>query len=160
MFSDSQTKASILNSQFSSVFNMTESLDSMKDKGISPHPSMTDIKVSCAGVFKLLMELDVHKAPGPDGLSPKLLKELAEELAPILTLLFQTSLQQGKIPDDWRTADVVPIFKSGEKSKAENYRPISLTCILCKTMEHIISSSIMHHRVGSRLFRAYCSQQI
>ena len=149
MFSDSQTKASILNSQFSSVFNMTESLDSMKDKGISPHPSMTDIKVSCAGVFKL--ELDVHKAPGPDGLSPKLLKELAEELAPILTLLFQTSLQQGKIPDDWSTADVVPIFKSGEKSKAENYRPISLTCILCKTMEHIISSSIMHHLDGTNI---------
>ena len=61
---------------------------------------MTDIKVSCAGVFKLLMELDVHKAPGPDGLSPKLLKELAEELAPILTLLFQTSIQQDKMPDD------------------------------------------------------------
>ena len=106
---------------------------------------MTDIRVSCSGVFKLLRELDVHKAPGPDGLSPKLLKKLAEELAPILTLLFQTSLQQGKIPDDWRTADVVPIFKSGEKSKAENYRPISLTCILCKTTEHIISSSNMHH---------------
>ena len=129
MFSDSQTKDSIL----------------------SPHPSMTDIKVSCAGVFKLLRELDVHKAPGSDGLSPKLLKELAEELAPILTLLFQTSLQQGKIPDDWRTADVVPIFKSGEKSKAENYRPISLTCILCKTMEHIISSSIMHHFDGTNI---------
>ena len=118
MFSDSQTKASILNSHFPNVFNMTESLDSMKDKGISSHPSMTDIKVSCTRNFKLLRKLDVHKAPGPDGLSPKLLKELADELAPILTLLFQTSLQQGKIPDDWRTADIVPIFKSGEKSKS------------------------------------------
>ena len=64
MFSDSQTKASILNSQFSSVFNMAESLDGMKDKGTSPHSSMTDIKVSCAGIFKLLIELDVHKASG------------------------------------------------------------------------------------------------
>ena len=68
-------------------------LQYMGDKEISPHPSMTDIEISCAGVFKLLRELDVHKAAGLDGLSPKLLKELAEELAPIdpNSMLFQAT---------------------------------------------------------------------
>jgi hypothetical protein len=75
----------------------------------------------------------------------RLLKELATELAPIYTLLFQASLDQGIIPDEWKTANVVPIFKKGDKSKPENYRPVSLTSITCNTLEHIVSSTIMAH---------------
>jgi hypothetical protein len=56
----------------------------------------------------------------------------------ILHLFFQASINQGILPTDWKTANVVPIFKKGNKSKAENYRPVSLTSEVSKMMEHII----------------------
>ena len=73
------------------------------------------------------------------------MKELKEQVAPILTLIFNTSLHTGKTPKDWKHANVAPAFKKGEKYKPINYRPISLTCISCKLMEHIITSNIMTH---------------
>ena len=88
--------------------------------------------------------LDPSKASGPDGISPRILKELAPELAPALTTLFRSSLKTGEVPLDWRTANVTPVFKKkGEKHKPENYRPISLTSTVCKVMEHILVSHIM-----------------
>ena len=97
------------------------------------------------GVQKLLAALKPHKASGPDQIPARLLKVLASELAPIYTFFFQVSLDQGLIPEEWKKASVVPIFKKGEKSKPENYRPVSLTSITCKTLEHIVSSTIMSH---------------
>ena len=67
----------------------------------------------------------------------------AAELAPAISLLFQASLDQGVVPEIWKKAFVSPIFKKGDKAAAANYRPISLTCILCKTLEHIIHSKVM-----------------
>lgn len=144
-YSDSQKKAEALNEQFVSVFNKNEDLSTIKDKGQSPYTSMDSILVTSAGILKLLSNLDVHKSTGPDGIPSRLLKELASELAPILTVFFQASLNQGEIPADWKKANVVPIFKKGERCQAANYRPISLTSIMCKMLEHIICSSIMSH---------------
>ena len=72
-------------------------------------------------------------------------KTLAEELTPTFTLFFQASLKQGTIPTDWTTANVVPIFKKRDRLQPNNYRPISLTSITCKMLEHIITSNIMQH---------------
>ena len=79
---------------------------------------MVEITVDPNGVLKLLNNLNI---------------------APILSLIYNESLAQGTLPDDWRQANVVPIFKKGEKYDAANYRPVSLTCICCKTLEHIES---------------------
>ena len=87
--------------------------------------------------------LKEHKAAGPDKISPKVLKQLAKSISPILTLIFRKSYDTGTVPRDWQKANVVPVYKKGKKSMAGNYRPISLTCIVCKTMEHIIVSNIM-----------------
>jgi hypothetical protein len=62
-----------------------------------------------------------------------------------LTLIFQKSLDEGNIPNDWRTTNVTAIFKKGEWYKASNYRPVSLTSLCCKVQEHIIVSSILKH---------------
>ena len=139
--SDSATKANILNDQFSSVFNKGEDPSTIPDMGPSPHPTVDNITVTENGVHKLLAGLEPHKASGPDQLPAR----LASELAPIYTLLFQASLDQGIIPDEWKSANVVPIYKKGDRSKPENYRPVSLTSITCKTLEHIVSSTIMKH---------------
>ena len=69
---------------------------------------------------------------------------MAHPLGPALALVFQASLNQGQIPDDWRTAHITPIYKKGDKSKASNYRPVSLTSIACKLLEHIIHSNIIN----------------
>ena len=75
----------------------------------------------------------------------RILKELSEEIAPFLCTIYKKCLETGSIPDIWKTANVSAIFKKGEKFKASNYRPVSLTCISCKMFEHIIVSNIMRH---------------
>ena len=142
--SDSGTKANILNAQFKSVFTK-EDLSSMPDKGPSPYDTMASITITTPGVQKLLQNLQPHKATGPDSIPARLLKELSTELAPALAHIYQTSLNAGTVPDDWKMAHVVPIFKKGDKCKASNYRPVSLTAICSKVMEHILHSNIMGH---------------
>jgi hypothetical protein len=106
---------------------------------------MPNIDIQENGVYKLLKGLNPRKASGPDGIPSKLLQALAKELAPPLTMLFKSSLQTGQIPQVWRHALVQPIFKKGDKSQAANYRPISLTCICCKMLEHIVRHAITDH---------------
>ena len=107
------------------------------------------------------------KATGPDGISARILKEFAPELSPLLTNIFNKSIQEGEVPKDWRQANVIPVFKKGEKYIASNYRPVSLTCICCKIFEHIVVTSILNHLNAHKIlvdcqygFQAKCSCEI
>ena len=115
LHSDTSSKAEILNNQFHSVYTK-EDLSNMPSKGDSPHSTMDNIHVGVNGVCKLLKGLNVHKATGPDAVPTRFLHDFAVELAPIMTKLFQLSLDTGKIPDDWREASIVPVFKKGGAS--------------------------------------------
>ena len=95
--------------------------------------------------MKLLKGLDISKASGPDQIPNKILRELAIHLAPVLTSLFNQSLLSETLPSDWKTANVTPVFKKGNRSLASNYRPISLVCVACKLLEHCIVSHVMQH---------------
>ena len=106
---------------------------------------MPEINIDLKGILKLLSNLKPDKAPGPDGIKPIILKELREEIAPVIHQIFQKSISTGKIRSDWTKANVSSVFKKGSKSDPANYRPISLTCILCKVMEHIIASKLTQH---------------
>ena len=141
---DTVEKANICNKQFQSAFTRETDAE-IPSKGASPFTAMGEITVDPKGVLKLLKVLKVHKAPGPDGLSARVLKECSSEIAPILAYIYNESLAQGNVPDDWRQANVAPVFKKGEKYDPANYRPVSLTCICCKTLEHIIVSNINKH---------------
>ena len=161
---DTTEKADIHNQQFQSVFttkatlslsrlckmkiqDMTDSCkmrhDAVPAELLNPNPNMEELSISCNGILKLLQNLKPFKAAGPDRLKPLLLNELREEIAPIIQIIFECSLQTGKLPADWCRAKVTPIFKKGSKSSAANYRPISLTCILCKALEHTIASQVV-----------------
>ena len=144
MKTDTLDKANICNRQFQSAFTR-ETDDEIPSKGTSPFTPMGGITVDPNGVLKLLNNLKIHKAPRPDGLSARLSKECSSEIAPILASIYNETLAQGTVPDDWGQANVAPIFKKGEKYDAANYRPVSLTCICCKTLEHIIVSNINKH---------------
>ena len=113
--------------------------------GTSAYPVADHINISCDGVLKLLMDLKTNKATGPDAISARFLKDNAEEIAPILTSIFQQSLDTGEVPSDWRTANISPIYKKGERNIASNYRPVSITSVCCKIIEHIIFSHVMDH---------------
>ena len=84
-----------------------------------------------------MQELDASKAPGPDRMPAQFLKMLYVEPAPPLTFVFQASINQLSGPLDWKQANIVPIFKKGDRTLCTNYRPASLTCIL---LEHIVYS--------------------
>ena len=70
---------------------------------------------------------------------------LATELGPLFAHLFQQSAETGEIPREWSLANICPLFKKSDRSLACNYRPVSLTCIPCKLLEHIVYSNIMTH---------------
>ena len=106
---------------------------------------MKDIRFTEEGCLKLLLKLNLAKACGPDSIPSRILKESAHEIAPYLVSVFQRSLDAGKVPKDWRMANVTAIFKKGEKYKPSNYRPVSLTCKCCKFQEHIVNSNILKH---------------
>nr|VZI48851.1 unnamed protein product [Spirometra erinaceieuropaei] len=106
-------------------------------------PKIESVSFDEATVRKELMTLNESKSPGPDDIPPKLLKELAVELAKPLSMLFQASFEAGGLPADWKSARITPLHKGGSKASANNYRPISLTSICCKLMEKIIKRELM-----------------
>ena len=107
--------------------------DTIPDLQQDTTTKMPEIEISKNGLLKLLKNLKPGKAAGPDRLKPLLLRELRVEIAPIIKIIFDRSLQTGKLPADWVKSNVMPVFQKGDKSLASNYRPISLTCILCMT---------------------------
>ena len=99
---------------------------------------MPNILITHIQVQEVLQELDVNSSGGSDGVHPRFLKELAAELACPLAHLFNSTLQDGMLPKEWLTSVVVPVFKKGSRFVPINYRPISLTSPVCKSLERII----------------------
>ena len=140
-------KAEILNEQFKSVFSdpTPDELEHLVTETDRPYPDIDELRITSDGVQKLLENLNPNKSMGPDQIHPRVLKQLATVVAPTLTVIFNKSLHAGEVPEDWRKANVAPIFKKGERYNAENYRPISRTCIASKIIEHIVTKHIMKH---------------
>ena len=144
IISDSQGKAEALNHQFASVFTK-ESKERVPSMGPSTIGDIPKLIISEAGVLKQLKNLMPNKAPGPDQLPPWFLKMFAIKLAPILTDIFQSSIDQESLPRQWKEANICAILKKGSKEAPDSYRPVSLTSATCKILEHIIHSHIMGH---------------
>ncbi len=144
LHTDSQAKAEILNRQFVSVFTTDTAASSTSLYGPS-YPPIRGLHISSQGVEKLLAGINPSKAAGPDQIPCRFLKELSTDQAPILTAIFQQSLEKVVLPSVWLTAYVSPIFKKGSNCLPENYRPVSLTCVTCKLLEHIICSHVRSH---------------
>ncbi|KAF2355305.1 Reverse transcriptase domain [Trinorchestia longiramus] len=96
-------------------------------------------------VEEQLSILNPYKSTGPDGLGPRILKETAEVISEPLSDIFNRSLETGIVPDDWKRANVTPIFKKGNRQIPNNYRPISLTSVISKTIERLLKVRITKH---------------
>ena len=151
LITDPIPKANVMNDQFKSVFSNIDKINESEFESKcklsikSNYQTMPDITITCEGIANLLLNLNPNKAAGPDQIKPRVLKVLATEIAPILTIIFQIFLESGVVPSDWKTAHVAPVYKKGPKYNPENYRPISLNCICCKLLEYIVVSNIMSH---------------
>ena len=108
-------------------------------------PTAPPLTIHNQGIFNLLKKLTPHKSPGPDGIHPFVLQKCAAEIAPVLTKIYNQSINAGTIPSAWSKANISTIYKKGSRTDPSNYRPISLTSICCKIMEHVIYSHIMYH---------------
>ena len=149
--SDQET-ANLLNDYFASVFEI---------EGDDPIPAfddrqydqpLTSINVTNEKIVKVINELKANKSQGPDDFHPKLIKETVNKIKEPLCKIFDKSLQEGVLPDDWKKANVTPIFKSGDKKRAENYRPISLTSVPGKLLEKLIRNELVDHMTRNNLF--------
>lgn len=138
-------RAETLSRYFSSIF--TQEPDITDDYAIN-HGSksvLLDMVITEEQVLKKLQNIDISKSPGPDNVHPRVLKEIAIEISGILTEIFNTSIKIGKLPNDWKIADITAIYKKGNRCLPENYRPISLTSVVCKLLESLIRDNIVQH---------------
>ena len=150
IISDSGTKSDLVKKQFSNVYTR-EDLASIPAVGHSPKPTIGSLIVTLPGVIEQLTSLKPNKASGPHQIPPWFLKEYAHEIGPILTLIYQASIDSGIVPSRWKYANVCGVFKGGQKSNPCNYRPISLTRIASKVLEHIVDSHVMKHLDSHRI---------
>ncbi|KAF2345779.1 Reverse transcriptase domain [Trinorchestia longiramus] len=120
-------------------------------KSLNASSMQDNIRILLDGVITVkeveeqLSILNPYKSTGPDGLRPRILKETAEVISEPLTYIFNRSLETGIVPDDWKRANVAPIFKKGNKKIPNNYRPISLTSVINKTIERLLKVRITKH---------------
>ena len=147
-------KCETLKKYFEKVYKLDNGrvLDDME--GFNSTPQMDDIHVSGEEVRQILQGLKVTKAAGSDGLHPAIIKPLADILVSPVTELYRESIRVGKIPQDWKSATVVAIHKGGDRKSPGNYRPVSLTSILCKGLETLVRNQICEHITRHNLISA------
>ena len=140
----SEDLAEHLNSYFQSVFTQ-EPIGPVPYAERRTNFKMPNISITVDMVLAQLLNLRVDKAAGPDGIPPLFLKLAAPGLAEPLTKIFRESLSSGVVPTGWKVANVSALFKKGKRSEAANYRPVSLTSVICKCFERIVQQSVIGH---------------
>ncbi|KAH3694002.1 hypothetical protein DPMN_081441 [Dreissena polymorpha] len=144
-------KANVLGEFFSSVFTQ-EPNDKLPDIQLKDCPIEDEIDITVELVKKKLDELVINKSPEPDQISPRILKELSSTLALPICIIFKNSIDTSTLPDEWKTAHISAIYKKGDKKDAGNYRPVSLTCILCKLLKKIVREKMVKHMKNHNMF--------
>ena len=137
----SKEKADVFSNQFSEVFTTshgtTPNFECMTDKIVG------EMNIDPSSFWKLLQKLPNKLSSTPDQLPACLLKRIVLPVALPLSIIFNDSLTSRQLPGAWKSAIICPIYKKGSKSKAENYRPDSLTSVVCKILETMLKKHIM-----------------
>ena len=144
---DPKEMADLLQSQYMSVFSDPKS--NLKKvppcNEVSPELGIHSINFTCDDIVEAIKEIDVNAASCPDDIPAKVLNRCAEQLAYPLSLIWTKSFEEGAIPGPLKTQFINPIFKKGDRTKAANYRPISLTSHVIKIFERIVRKRIIDY---------------
>ena len=105
-------------------------------------------------VAKKIKAMKDNKSPGVDGIPPTLLMETVEQISIPLARVFNLSLKEGVVPFEWKEANIIPLFKKGSRNKSENYRPVSLTSVICKLLERLIKDHMVEFLVKHKLLNS------
>ena len=112
---------------------------------------LMNIYIDINAVERKIDNLKQSSSAGPDGITSRFLQMFKCNLSLPLCIIYNKSLYSGDVPDDWRKANITPIFKKGSKSESSNYRPISLTSVPCKMLESLIKDAVMEHLILNNL---------
>jgi hypothetical protein len=110
-----------------------------------PIPALSSINFSVDDIQRTLSSLPLGKAPGPDGINAKFLRNTVSTISPVLCRIFNDSIACGRLPRGWKLANITPVFKSGDRSLLSNYRPIALTSLVSKIMERLLANAVKDH---------------
>ena len=136
----------MLNDFFASVFTNEGDSDLPHfEKKVDDNDLINQVDIKPLKILKQLKTLNTSKSCGPDNCHPFFLKESAEEIYLPLYDIFRKTLDTGIVPLDWKKANITCIFKKGNKSEPGNYRPVSLTSVVCKLLEKSIREEIVNH---------------
>ena len=146
-----------LNGYFSSVFTK-EDISSLpvadaKFQGAKSE-YLGPLVVTPELVAKKIRAMKDNKSPGVDGIPPKLLMETVDQISIPLARVFNLSLKEGVVPFEWKEANIIPLFKKGSRNKSENYRPVSLTSVICKLLERLIKDHMVDFLVKHKLLNS------
>lgn len=137
-----EVKAELLQQVFSSCYVLDNGSMPSATRDAPSH-CLDNVLFSTNLVMRVIKKLNIHKKGGPDGIPPLFIKTCSSQLVLPLTRLFQISFDNAYLPPDWLRAYVCPIYKKGRASDASNYRPIALTCIICKLMESVVKDQLL-----------------
>ena len=140
---DKRETAGILNDYFASVFTVEEDREEAILYQMTVAPQLFPVDITEEDVTRVIDKLKICKSPRPDKIYPRTLKEIKEAICKPLCKIFNLSLQTGKVVSEWKLANVTPLFKKRDKSNPGNYRPISLTSVVCKLLESILRDKIV-----------------
>ena len=146
-----------LNGYFSSVFTK-EDISSLRVADAKFQGAKSDylgpLVVTPELVAKKIKAMKDNKSPGVDGIPPKLPMETVEQISIPLARVFNLSLKEGVVPFEWKEANIIPLFKKGSRNKSENYRPVSLTSVICKLLERLIKDHMVDFLVKHKLLNS------
>ena len=143
--SSNQEKADVLSRYFTSVFTQEGNTPVPMMRRYWEGPTLEDVDVSPIKVEAKLALLRPNSSPGPDTIHPRILCESAQSLAIPLSILFRKSLDSGRLPHEWKTGEITPIFKKGDRQSPSSYRPVSLTAVPSKVLESLVRDNLLHH---------------
>ena len=146
-----------LNGYFSSVFTK-EDISSLPVADAKFQGAKSDylgpLVVTPELIAKKIKAMKDNKSPGVDGIPPTLLMETVEQISIPLARVFNLSLKEGVVPFEWKEANIIPLFKKGSRNKSENYRPVSLTSVICKLLERLIKDHMVEFLVKHKLLNS------
>ena len=152
-----EAKADCLNDYFVSISTVNDENTVLPPFEKLTNNSLSTVNCTENGIENLINVLNINKASGDDGISHRMLKGVSKSISKPLSILLNRSFNEGIFPEAWKVANVIPIFKKGDKSLPSNYRPVALLSCLGKLQERIVFKNLYNFLIDNKMLYKYQS---